>query len=295
MPPTNRHYSVKLSEVSNPPPDPFQHVIDDLNAKADTDQVENDINTMFSQIHAIQSLLNEYLASPSQFVPTDLKASRGGGPLKALKTRPGLTKEYVLDKQQGLGQIFAIEASDTWRKLAGANDEYRHKTIEAELQQNPSYAQATVTAFLHAAVTMITAMQAYAFLYPLPPKAFEPGWDGTNPDGTPYNPIQAIQATKGQTPPANVPINGWDALNTVFDRVNPSGPLSFLSRLKEIDDIWSSIYARLNMVALQTGLAANRHGYWYLETDKSVSREVSGLDMDNDIKWDVITDGGLRE
>lgn len=281
---------MKLSEVSNPPPDPFQHVIDDLKAKADTAQVENDINTLFGQIHAIQAVLNEYLLSPSQFVPSDLKAPRSGGPIKALKTRPGLTKEHVLDKQQGLGQIFTIEASDTWRKLAGANNEYRNQTIEAELQHNPSYAQATLTAFLHAAVTMLTAMQAYAFLYPLPPKAFEPGWDGKNPDGTPYDPIQAIRATKGQTPPANLPINGWDALNTVFDRVNPSGGLSFIPRLKEIDEIWRIIYARLSAVALQTGLPAHRNlFYWHLETDKSLNRQVSAIDMNNDTRWDIIT------
>jgi VHL beta domain len=282
---------VKLSEVSNPPPDPFQHVVDALVAKADSDEVKRDINTIFGQIHAVQAVLNEYLLSPSQFVPSDLKASRGR-PIRAIKTRPGLTREHILDGQQGLGQIFAIEASDTWRKLAGADVAYKDMPLDLGFQQNPYYYQATLTAFLHATVTMLTAMQAYAFLYPLPPKAFEPDWDGTNPDGTPYNPIQAIRATKGVAPTGNLPKNAWDALNTVFDRVNPSGELSFIPRLREVNDIWSIIYTRLSAVALRTGLPANRNGYWYLETDKNLTRQVSGSDLNGmgTDKWDVITE-----
>lgn len=280
---------VQLAQVSNPPPDPYKQIVDTLTATINTSEVTDDIDTMFGQIHAVQNVLNEYLRGPAQLLRTDVGAAQPAL-LRALKTRPGLTREHVLDERQGLGRIFAIEASDAWSKLAGADAQYRKKPMDHGLRTNPTYAQASLTAFLHACLTMVTAMQAYALLYPLPPKAFEPGWDGKNPDGSAYDPIAAIKATRGVPPPAGLPKNAWDALNTIFDRVNPAGRMSFTNRLREIDEIWGLIYARLNAVTLRTGLPANRDGMWYLESDKDLSRDVSVNDMNGEMdKWAVVS------
>lgn len=278
---------VTLAQVSNPPPDPFKQVVDTLTATINTSAVTDDIDTMFGHIHAVQNVLNEYLVSPSQV----LKAG-ADVPIAGLRTRPGLTREHVLDEHQGLGRIFAIEASDAWAKIAGADAQFRKKPMPHGLRTNPTYAQASLTAFLHACLTMVTAMQAYALLYPLPPKAFEPGWDGRNPDGSSYDPAAAIAATRGVAPPAGLPKNAWDALNTLYDRVNPAGRMSFTHRLKEIDEIWALIYTRLGSVSLQTGLPANRNGMWYLEADRNGQRDVSVNDMNGEMdKWAVVSAG----
>jgi hypothetical protein len=116
---------------------------------------------------------------------------------QTIKPSASATKSYLLSLN-ALGGIFALERKSAWRKLAGADQQWTNGPFDAQLNSNPTYAMVSLSAFVHFVVSVVTGLLAYALLYPLPERAFQPNWDHTDDTGKPYEAKTAIRATKSR-------------------------------------------------------------------------------------------------
>jgi hypothetical protein len=274
-----------IAQVSNPPDSPYQTVIDQLKAKIDDAQVVQDIESIQENVNKVQSMLNKVLIDPK-----DVKAAASG----RIRTGNSLTKDYVLGSE-GLGAVFALIDSEAWGRIQSADGSPAGRTLDAMLHRNPNYAQATVSVYLHVLLTVVNGLLAYAFIYGLPERALHSGWDGTNDDGSRYDPLTALVASRTVHSPAPT---AWSVLELLFDRLNPEtvdNPASWLGRLKDANSSWSAILARLSDVTLSTGQPAYRNKMWYLEKTKSSTRVITAKDSVVLHLWDVVTKSACQD
>lgn len=277
----------KTSQVKNPPNNPYQEVVNQLKEKIDDTSVHETISTVFEQVNDIQEMLNTILHDPS-----DPHSAANG----KIKTSASRTKKYVLGND-GLGAVFKLVRSTEWGLLVDADSKWINKTIDKNLHLKPSYSDVTFNPFMHASLTIVNALLAYAFLYPLPDEAFGLNWDGNvwdenDKQRNPYNYKKAIKATKSVSS-QDFHNTSWDALLILADRLDSTRNLnsSFVKRLRHAKQIWSRIFQRLNMVSMQVNLPAKRNGYWYLDEGKSQTIEVDVDEAYGDLeKWNIVCD-----
>lgn len=297
-------WAVKLSQVTNPPANPYDEIVSQVCDKIDDVDVRNDITSVFVEINTIQAMLNQVLLNPK-----DVTAARTG----AIRTDGALDKGYVLG-DRGLGATFRLLDSRQWGSLINADQAWIKHPITKSLLSNPEYSDLTLTALAHAATTVVNGLLAYVFLYPLPQEAFSPGWDRkiTNAKKAriPYVPKDALRATAGTTPPTNYPHTAWTALNILESLLDPGSTTpNIATRLAKADAVWQKIFDRLwNYIGFGSFVGRRRSGsssaeggdsgqwMWFRPEDATkmikVTTDMALGALGGVRKWDYVT--GMR-
>ncbi len=280
----------KLAEVSNPPANPYDTVVDKICSKIDNTDIRRDIRAVFVDINTVQAMLNQVLPNPKEARSVRLGAVQAHG----------LEKAFILG-DRGLGAVFRLLDSAAWGGLLDAQADWVQYTVDARLSVNPSYAEATLSALSHAATTVVNGLLAYIYLYPLPTEAFDGHWDQTvadpkDPTGQRrlrYDPDAAVKATKNTTPPAYARYTAWGAVCILHQLIDPrSKAPNLVSRLKAVNAIWQKICNRLvDNIEFRTHAPAVRNNLWYLDSDQSQSTGITAeQSSDNDRPWRVVCD-----
>jgi hypothetical protein len=184
----------------------------------------------------------------------------------ALKTSPLSTNITVLGKYGLGGKVFDLLESTEWNLIKNGDEAFPDEVVTSGLSKDPSKSHATFSLFVEVSLTLVKALQVYAWLSLLPNRAFQPDWDGKE-NGRDFNIYRALYESKNSTDERS----GWHVLEYLAENMLvPSS--QFMKRFDDSKVIWNIMLERLLEVSFSQHQPAKRNEIWYLDEKKDFRR-----------------------